>query len=141
MLYHVYRNSLLRERTVDYMKYQEYILFILNLNKKKYAMTRTALEKFKKTYRNCCLFVSSFLLSTSAFAAHNDLQISDILMNIYNYITGTIAATIALVVTVFVGYQVLGTGRIEKKWLWSCVIGFGLLFGSKAVTNMLGVTS
>ena len=73
-------------------------------------------------------------------ASGNNIQIVDILTNIYNFCTGTIAATIAGLVTVFVGYQVLVTGQLDKRNFWSCVVGFGLLFGSKAITNMLGVT-
>ena len=61
-------------------------------------------------------------------------------MNLYNYLTGNLAATVALLVTVFIGYQVLSTGQVEKKWLWACIIGFGLLFGSRAITNMLGIS-
>ncbi|MBE8215904.1 MAG: TrbC/VirB2 family protein [Endozoicomonadaceae bacterium] len=80
------------------------------------------------------------LIFSPAIQAANELQMTDILMNLYNYLTGTIAATMALLMTVFIGYQVLGTGRIEKTWLWACAIGFGLLFGSKSITNMLGIT-
>lgn len=65
-------------------------------------------------------------------------DVVDTLNNFLGYLTGGVGKAIAGLAIVGIGFGCFGLGKIPKGYVIAVVVGVGIVFGAKAILNMLG---